>query len=61
MDRQKRQPRAFTLLLKELAAEDVNEYKICLQMTPEKFDALLDMVAPKIGRQNTQMGDAISP
>ena len=29
-------------------------------MTPEKFDALLDMVAPKIGRQNTQMRDAIS-
>jgi hypothetical protein len=28
-------------------------------MTPEKFDALLDMVAPKIERQNTQMRDAI--
>ena len=52
---------ASTLLLKELAAEDVNEYKICLRMTPEKFDALLDMVAPKIERQNTQMRDAISP
>ena len=37
------------------------EYKICLRMTPEKFDALLDMVAPKIERQNTQMWDAISP
>jgi hypothetical protein len=30
-------------------------------MTPEKFDALLDMVAPKIERQNTQMRDAILP
>jgi transposase len=30
-------------------------------MPPEKFDALLDMVAPKIERQNTQMRDAISP
>ena len=30
-------------------------------MTPEKFDALLDIVAPKIERQNTQMRDAISP
>jgi hypothetical protein len=39
---------ASALLLKELATEDVNEYKICLRMTPEKFDALLDMVAPKI-------------
>jgi hypothetical protein len=45
---------ASTLLLKELAAEDVNEYKICLRMTPEKFDAILVMVAPKIERQNTQ-------
>jgi hypothetical protein len=51
---------AFTLLLKELAAEDV-EYKICLRITPEKFDALLDMIAPKIERQNTQMRDAVSP
>jgi hypothetical protein len=50
---------ASTLLLKELAAEDVNEYKICLRMTPEKFDALLDMIAPKIERQNTPMRDAI--
>jgi len=30
-------------------------------MTPEKSDVLLDMVAPKIERQNTQMRDAISP
>jgi hypothetical protein len=29
-------------------------------MTPEKFDALLDMVAPKIERQNTHMRDAIN-
>jgi hypothetical protein len=52
--------RASTLLLKELAAEDV-EYKICLRMTPENLDALLDMVALKIERQNTQMRDATSP
>jgi hypothetical protein len=45
---------ASTLLLKELVAEDVSEYKICLRMTPEKFDALLDMVVPKIERQNTR-------
>jgi hypothetical protein len=30
-------------------------------MTTEKFDTLLDMVAHKIERQNTQMRDAISP
>ena len=52
---------ASTLLLKELAAEDVNEYKMCLRMTPEKFDTLLGSVAHKIERQNTQMRDAISP
>jgi hypothetical protein len=52
---------ASTLLLKELTAEDVNKYKICLRMTPKKFDALLGMVAPKIERQNTQMRDAIPP
>jgi hypothetical protein len=39
---------ASTLLLKELAAKDVNEYKMCLQMTPEKCDTLLGMVAHKI-------------
>jgi hypothetical protein len=32
---------ASALLLKELADEDVNEYKICLRITPEKCDALL--------------------
>jgi hypothetical protein len=52
---------ASTLLLKKLAAEDVNKYKMCLQMTPEKFDTILGMVAHKIERQNTQMRDAISP
>ena len=52
---------ASALLLKELADEDVNEYKICLRITPEKFDALLGMVAPKNEIQNTQMRDAISP
>jgi hypothetical protein len=26
-----------TILLKEPAAEDVNEYKICLRMTPRKI------------------------
>jgi hypothetical protein len=51
---------ASALLLKELA-DNVNECKMCLRMTPKKFDALLGMVAPKIERQNTQMRDALSP
>jgi hypothetical protein len=38
----------------------IKEYKICLRMAPEKFDALLDMDDPKIERQNTQMRDAIN-
>jgi hypothetical protein len=53
--------RGASTLLKELAAEDVNEYKICLRIAPQKFDALFGMVAPKIERQNTHMRDAISP
>jgi hypothetical protein len=57
----RRDSRGSSTLLKELAAEDVNEYKICLRMAPQKFDALLDMVAPEIERQNTQMRDSISP
>jgi hypothetical protein len=48
-------------LVKELADEDVNEYKICLRMTTEKFDDVLGMVAPKIEKQNTQMRDVVSP
>jgi hypothetical protein len=47
------------LLLKELASQDVNEYKILLRMTPEKFDTVLGMIVHKIERQNTQMRDAI--
>jgi hypothetical protein len=57
----KRDSRVASTLLKKLTVEDVNEYKICLQMTPKKFDALLDTVVPKIERQNTQMRNAISP
>jgi hypothetical protein len=57
----RRYRRGASTLLKELAAEDVNEYKICLRMTPERFDNLLGMVAHKIERQNTQIKDAISP
>jgi len=49
---------AYTLT--ELAAEDVKEYKMCLRMTPEKFDTPLGMVH-KIERQNTQKRDAVSP
>lgn len=50
---------ASALLLKELALEDPQEYKMCLRMTPENFEKLLDLVSPRIQRSDTQMRDAI--
>nr|CAD7394485.1 unnamed protein product [Timema cristinae] len=35
------------LLLKELAAEDIEETRRCLKMTPENVNALLAIVSPK--------------
>lgn len=52
---------ASALLLKELATEDMLEYKMCLRMSPANFDKLLEMVTQKINRQDTLMRDAISP
>ncbi|XP_028132453.1 uncharacterized protein LOC114327935 [Diabrotica virgifera virgifera] len=52
---------ASALLLGELALEDELEYKMCLRMTPAKFEELLNMVHDKIERQDTFMRDAIKP
>lgn len=48
-------------LFKELADEDIMEFKMCLRMSPENFQILLDLVTPKIEKQDTQMRDAIPP
>jgi hypothetical protein len=47
------------LLLKELHAEDPAEYRACLRMSPECFDALHDVIANDIQRLDTLMRDAI--
>ncbi|XP_072384736.1 uncharacterized protein [Diabrotica undecimpunctata] len=51
---------ASALLLKELALEDELEYKMCLRMTPRKFEELLNMVHDKI-EQDPFMRDVIKP
>ena len=52
---------ASALLLKELAAEDVKEYRMCLRMSPHQFTTLLGIVGAKIQKQDTHMRDAIPP
>lgn len=52
---------ASALLLRELATEDIQEYQVCLRMTPVDFEKLLELVTPKIKREDTLMRDAILP
>ncbi|CAK1591977.1 unnamed protein product [Parnassius mnemosyne] len=52
---------ASALLLKELAAEDVKEYRLTMRMTPEMFEDLLKKVDPKIKKQDTTMRMALTP
>jgi hypothetical protein len=47
------------LLLKELYAEDPDEYRACLRMSPECFDTLHDLMANAIQRSDTLMRDVI--
>jgi len=47
------------LLLRELYAEDLAEYRACLRMSPECFDTLLDLIANAIQRNDILMRDAI--
>jgi hypothetical protein len=47
------------LLLKELHAEDLAEYRACLRMSPECFDTLHIVIANDIQRLGTLMRDAI--
>lgn len=48
-------------LLKELALEDKESYRIFLRMSEEKFEELLSKVQAKIRKQDTVMRQAISP
>ena len=47
-------------LLRELALEDPEEYKMCLRMTPASFKTLLNLIAPHIQKMDTSMRDAIA-
>lgn len=50
---------ASSLLLKELAVEDVAEYTNCMRMSPKSFDILLTKIYPDIQRSNSTMRMAI--
>ena len=50
---------ASALLLKELSVEDPQEYRLCLRLTPESFETLLNFIAPVIQRTDTNLRDAI--
>ena len=50
---------ASVLLLKELPVEDPLEYRLCLRLTPESFETLLNLIAPVIQWTDTKLRDAI--
>ena len=50
---------ASVLLLKELPVEDPQEYRLCLRLTPESFETLLNLIAPVILRTDTKLRDVI--
>jgi len=50
---------ASALLLKELSVKDPQEYRLCLRLTPESFETLLNLIAPVIQRTDTKLRDAI--
>ncbi|XP_050302766.1 putative nuclease HARBI1 [Anthonomus grandis grandis] len=47
------------MLLKELAIEDVREYRNCMRMSPASFDVLLKKISPAIQRSDTTMRMAL--
>ncbi|CAH2093727.1 unnamed protein product [Euphydryas editha] len=48
-----------SLLLKELAIEDLKEYRDSMRMTEESFNWLLNKVRPAIEKNDTHMRSAI--
>jgi hypothetical protein len=50
----KRESRGVSaLLLKDLYLEDPKEFRLCLQLTPKKFESLLEMISPFIQKRNS--------
>jgi len=50
---------ATNTLFKELQAEDPAEFRALLKMDVERFETLLNNIAPYIQRSDTMMGEAI--
>ena len=46
-------------IFKELYNEDPREYKAVMRVTPTQVEILLNLIAPKIQREDTHMRDAI--
>ncbi|KAJ8930902.1 hypothetical protein NQ314_016323 [Rhamnusium bicolor] len=56
----RRDSRGFSsMLLKELANEDQEEYRNCMRMSKEQFNKLLHMVGPLITKEDTLMRHAM--
>ena len=52
---------AYHQLMKELYCLDVSGYRKIFQMDSTSFETLINMVGPKVKRQDTVMRKAISP
>lgn len=46
-------------LIRELAREDPEEYRMCLKMTPNNFETILNLITPSIQKKDTLLRDAI--
>ncbi|KAJ8939523.1 hypothetical protein NQ314_011090 [Rhamnusium bicolor] len=46
-------------LLRELANEDLSEYKNCMRMSKQQFEILLKQISPKVTKSDTIMRAAI--
>jgi hypothetical protein len=50
---------ASATILRELYIHDPQEYKAVMRITPNQFDELLCLIAPKIQRSDTMMREAV--
>ncbi|KAI4454096.1 madf domain transcription factor [Holotrichia oblita] len=47
------------MIMRELRSNDPREYRAVMRITPQQFDFLLSLIAPKIQRTDTFMREAI--
>jgi hypothetical protein len=50
---------ALVTVLRELYIHDPQEYKAAMRITPNQFDELLCLIAPRIQRSDTMMREAV--